>query len=52
MPGVSKAILKRRGVIAADLRHVTGNPLDAFACEELDAILADRCDVFRLAPLG
>jgi 4-hydroxy-tetrahydrodipicolinate synthase len=51
MPGVYKAVLKRRGVIASDyLRHQAGNPLDALDRKELDAILADMCDLFRLAP--
>ena len=51
MPGVYKAVLKRRGVIASDyLRHHAGNPLDAHDRRELDAILADMADLFRLAP--
>ncbi|HEY7030537.1 MAG TPA: dihydrodipicolinate synthase family protein [Thermomicrobiales bacterium] len=51
MPGVYKAVLKRRGVIASDyLRHHAGNPLDALDRKELDAILDDMCDLFRLAP--
>ncbi len=50
MPGVYKAVLKRRGVIASDyLRHYNGNPLDACDCRELDAILADMRDLFRVA---
>ncbi len=51
MPGVYKAVLKRRGVIASDyLRHHAGNPLDALDRKELDAILADMNDLFRVAP--
>lgn len=51
MPGVYKAVLKRRGVIASDyLRHHAGNPLDALDRQELDAILADMSDLFRVAP--
>jgi dihydrodipicolinate synthase/N-acetylneuraminate lyase len=51
MPGVYKAVLKRRGVIASDyLRHYAGNPLDVCDRRELDAILADMTDLFRLAP--
>jgi dihydrodipicolinate synthase/N-acetylneuraminate lyase len=51
LPGVYKAVLKRRGVIASDyLRHHAGNPLDEFDRTELDAILGDMCDLFRLAP--
>jgi dihydrodipicolinate synthase/N-acetylneuraminate lyase len=50
-PGVYKAVLKRRGVIASDyLRHLAGNPLDEFDHKELDAILGDMIDLFRLAP--
>lgn len=50
LPGVYKAVLKRRGVIASDyLRHYAGNPLDAHDRRELDAILADMSDLFRLA---
>jgi len=50
MPGVYKAVLKRRGVIASDyLRHYNGNPLDACDRRELDAILHDMRDLFRLA---
>ncbi len=50
MPGVYKAVLKQRGVIATDyLRHYAGNPLDACDRRELDAILADMRDLFRLA---
>jgi len=44
-------VLKRRGVIASDyLRHHAGNPLDAYDLMELDAILANMRDLFRLAP--
>jgi dihydrodipicolinate synthase/N-acetylneuraminate lyase len=51
MPGVYKAVLKRRGIIASDyLRSHAGNPLDASDRLELDAILADMGDLFRLAP--
>lgn len=51
LPGVYKAVLKRRGVIASDyLRSHAGNPLDAFDHQELSAILADLRDLFRLAP--
>lgn len=51
MPGVYKAVLKRRGVIGSDyLRHHAGNPLDARDRRELDAILADMRDLFRIAP--
>lgn len=51
MPGVYKAVLKRRGVIASDyMRHQHGNPLDAHDRREIDAILADMGDLFRLAP--
>ena len=50
MPGVYKAVLKRRGVIASDyLRHYGGNPLDAADRRELDAILDDMGDLFRVA---
>lgn len=51
LPGVYKAVLKRRGVIASDyLRHYGGNPLDAYDRRELDVILANMHDLFRLAP--
>lgn len=51
MPGVYKAILKRRGVIATDyLRSHAGNPLDRSDHEELSAIFADLADLWRLAP--
>jgi len=50
-PGVYKAVLKRRGVIASDyLRHYAGNPLDADDRAELDRILADLGDLLTLAP--
>lgn len=50
MPGVYKAILKRRGVIASDyLRSHAGNPLDAHDHEELSAIFADMHDLWLLA---
>jgi dihydrodipicolinate synthase/N-acetylneuraminate lyase len=50
MPGVYKAVLKQRGVIASDyLRSHAGNPLDASDREELSAILSDMQDLFRLA---
>jgi dihydrodipicolinate synthase/N-acetylneuraminate lyase len=50
-PGTYKVVLKRRGVIASDyMRHHAGNPLDALDRTELDAILADMRDLFRLAP--
>jgi len=51
MPGVYKAVLKRRGVIASDyLRSHAGNPLDAGDHQELTAIFDDMRDLFRLAP--
>jgi 4-hydroxy-tetrahydrodipicolinate synthase len=51
MPGVYKAILKRRGIIASDyLRSHHGNPLDRSDHEELSAIFADLRDLWRLAP--
>ncbi len=51
IPGVYKAVLKRRGIIACDyLRSEAGNPLDAEDHEELSAIFADLRDLFRLAP--
>ncbi len=51
LPGVYKAVLKRRGVIRSDyLRSHAGNPLDASDHAELSAILADMRDLFRLAP--
>ncbi|HUX86979.1 MAG TPA: dihydrodipicolinate synthase family protein [Chloroflexota bacterium] len=51
IPGVYKAVLKRRGIIASDyLRSHDGNPLDASDHEELSAIFTDMRDLFRLAP--
>jgi dihydrodipicolinate synthase/N-acetylneuraminate lyase len=51
LPGVYKAILKRRGIIASDyLRSHAGNPLDAGDHEELSAIFADLHDLWKLAP--
>lgn len=51
LPGVYKAILKRRGVITSDyLRSHAGNPLDRSDHEELTAIFADLADLWRLAP--
>jgi dihydrodipicolinate synthase/N-acetylneuraminate lyase len=51
LPGVYKAILKRRGIIASDyLRSHHGNPLDASDHVELTAIFDDLRDLFRLAP--
>jgi len=48
--GVCKAILVRRGVIATDyMRQHAGNPLDELDRRELDAILDDLRDLFRLA---
>jgi dihydrodipicolinate synthase/N-acetylneuraminate lyase len=48
--GVCKAVLKRRGVIASDyMRQHAGNPLDDLDRRELDAILDDLRDLFRLA---
>lgn len=53
MPGGYKAVLKRRGIIASDYRRShAGNPLDAADRRELDAILDDMADLFRLAPPG
>jgi 4-hydroxy-tetrahydrodipicolinate synthase len=50
LPGVYKAILKRRGIIASDyLRSHAGNPLDAGDHEELSAIFADMHDLWKLA---
>lgn len=50
MPGVYKAVLKRRGVITTDyMRQFAGNPLDDLDRRELDSILADLSDLFRLA---
>ena len=51
LPGVYKAILKRRGIISSDyLRSHAGNPLDAGDHEELSAIFADMQDLWKLAP--
>lgn len=51
VPGVYKAVLKRRGIIASDyLRSHDGNPLDASDHVELGAIFDDMRDLFRLAP--
>jgi dihydrodipicolinate synthase/N-acetylneuraminate lyase len=51
LPGVYKAVLKRRGIIRSDyLRSHAGSPLDGFDREELEALLADLGDLFRLAP--
>lgn len=51
LPGVYKAILKRRGIIASDyLRTEAGNPLDERDHEELSALFADMQDLFLLAP--
>jgi len=51
MPGVYKAVLKRRGIIETDyLRSHAGNPLDASDHQELSAILDDLRDLFTLAP--
>jgi dihydrodipicolinate synthase/N-acetylneuraminate lyase len=51
VPGVYKAILKRRGIIASDyLRSHHGNPLDASDHKELTAIFDDMKDLFKLAP--
>ena len=48
--GVCKAVLKRRGVIASDyMRQHAGNPLDDLDRVELDAVLDDLRDLFRLA---
>ena len=51
LPGVYKAILKRRGIIKSDyLRSHHGNPLGKPEHEDLTAIFADMQDLFRLAP--
>jgi dihydrodipicolinate synthase/N-acetylneuraminate lyase len=51
IPGVYKAILKRRGIITSDyLRSHGANPLDASDHLELSAIFADMADLFLLAP--
>jgi dihydrodipicolinate synthase/N-acetylneuraminate lyase len=50
-PGVPKAVLRRRGIIASDyLRSHHGNPLDASDHAELTAIFDDLRDLFRLCP--
>jgi 4-hydroxy-tetrahydrodipicolinate synthase len=49
--GVIKAVLKRRGIIASDyMRQYAGSPLDRQDHVELDTILGDMKDLFRLAP--
>lgn len=51
VPGVYKAILKRRGIIRSDyLRSHRGNPLDESDHAELTAIFEDIKDLFKLAP--
>jgi 4-hydroxy-tetrahydrodipicolinate synthase len=51
LPGVYKAVLKRRGIIASDyLRSHAGNPMDEGDHRELTAIFGDMRDLFRLAP--
>ena len=51
--GVCKAVLVRRGVIASDyMRQHAGNPLDELDRRELDLILDDLRDLFRLAALS
>jgi len=51
IPGVYKAVLKKRGIIASDyLRSHDGNPLDASDHVELSAIFDDMRDLFKLAP--
>lgn len=51
LPGVYKAVLKRRGIIASDYqRSHAGNPLDAGDHAELSAIFADMRDLWRLSP--
>jgi 4-hydroxy-tetrahydrodipicolinate synthase len=51
LPGVYKAILKRRGIIKSDyLRSHHGNPLGKPEHEDLTAIFEDIKDLFRLAP--
>lgn len=51
IPGVYKAVLKRRGIITSDyLRSHAGNPLDASDHRELSAIFDDLRDLFQLAP--
>ncbi|HVC33482.1 MAG TPA: dihydrodipicolinate synthase family protein [Chloroflexota bacterium] len=51
LPGVYKAILKRRGVIASDyLRSHHGNPLGKAEHEDLTAMFAEMQDLFKLWP--
>jgi 4-hydroxy-tetrahydrodipicolinate synthase len=51
MPGVYKAVLKRRGVIACDyLRVFHGSPLAESDHVELTAILEEMRDLWRLDP--
>ena len=51
VPGVYKAILRRRGIIKSDyLRTHHGNPLDESDHAELSAIFDDMEDLFKLAP--
>ncbi len=51
IPGVYKAVLKRRGIITSDyLRSHGRNPLDASDQLELSAIFDDIADLFLLAP--
>ena len=51
VPGVYKAVLKRRGVLRTDyLRTYHGNPLDEYDHRELTAIFADLQDVLTLYP--
>lgn len=50
LPGVYKAVLKRRGIIATDhLRGQVQSPLDARDHEELSAIFADLQSLFTLS---
>jgi 4-hydroxy-tetrahydrodipicolinate synthase len=52
-PGVYKAVLQRRGVIASSfMRTHAGNPLDAADERELSLILEDMHGLFRLEPPG
>ncbi len=47
---VVRTVLARRGAIATDSMHQhAGSPLDGHDRRELDAILADLRDLFRLA---
>lgn len=51
VPGVYKAVLKRRGIIKSDyLRSHHGNPLDQYDHAELGRIFADIEDLLTLAP--